>query len=227
MEKQSKAKFIPTSIVLYLTYFIHGIGAAILGQQAIKEVLVGQWGYSDIAANISVVTTVSAALGLGRLIALPFAGPLSDKLGRKIAVLIGTVAYAIFFLGLAMSPSMSVAYAAAIMGGIANSFLDCGVIPAEVEIMSPNTGLATMGTKLFIAGGQKVLPMLVGYIIATAGMEAGHTRTVLMALAVVIVGVGIVSMILPMPAEEKKTAERKRLLLTISRAQSGRLRVLR
>ena len=204
MENQSKAKFIPTSIVLYLTYFIHGIGAAILGQQAIKEVLVTQWGYSDVAASIGIVTTVSAALGLGRLIALPFAGPLSDKLGRKIAVLLGTITYAVFFIGLAFSPSMPVAYAAAICGGIANSFLDCGVIPAEVEILAPRTGLATMGTKLFIAGGQKVLPMLVGFIIATAGMEAGHTRTVLTALAIFIVAVGVISMILPMPAEEKK-----------------------
>ena len=221
MENQSKAKFIPTSIVLYLTYFIHGIGAAILGQQAIKEVLVTQWGYSDVAASIGVVTTVSAALGLGRLIALPFAGPLSDKLGRKIAVLLGTITYAIFFMGLAFSPSMGVAYAAAICGGIANSFLDCGVIPAEVEILAPRTGLATMGTKLFIAGGQKVLPMLVGFIIATAGMEAGHTKTVLSALAIFIVAVGIISMILPMPVEEKKaeTGKKSSLLEDIKSAK--------
>lgn len=213
MENQSKAKFIPTAIVLYLTYFIHGIGAAILGQQAIKEVLVTQWGYSDIGASIGVVTTVSAALGLGRLIALPFAGPLSDKLGRKIAVLIGTVAYAIFFLGLSFSPSMGMAYAAAIMGGIANSFLDCGVIPAEVEIMQPRTGLATMGTKLFIAGGQKVLPMLVGFITATAGAEAGHTKTVLTVLAVFIVVVGVVSLFLPTPEEKKEETGKKSSLI--------------
>ena len=198
MQTQSKAKYYPTAFVMYLTYFIHGIGAAVLGQQAIKEVLVAQWGYSDIAANIGVVTMVSAALGLGRLITLPFAGPMSDKLGRKICTLIGTICYAGFFLGLAFSPSMGVAYAAAILGGVANSFLDCGVIPEEVEIMSPRTGLATMGTKLFIAGGQKVLPLLVGFIVGTVGLESAHTHTVLYGLAIAVVAIGVVSFLLPM-----------------------------
>ncbi len=192
---------------MYLTYFIHGIGAAVLGQQAIKEVLVAQWGYSDIAANIGVVTMVSAALGLGRLITLPFAGPMSDKLGRKICTLIGTICYAGFFLGLAFSPKMGVAYAAAILGGVANSFLDCGVIPEEVEIMAPRTGLATMGTKLFIAGGQKVLPLLVGFIVGTVGLESSHTHTVLFGLAIAVVAIGVVSFILPsISADNASTA---------------------
>ena len=207
MQTQSKAKYYPTAFVMYLTYFIHGIGAAVLGQQAIKEVLISQWGYSDIAANIGVVTMVSAALGLGRLITLPFAGPMSDKLGRKICTLIGTICYAGFFLGLAFSPSMGVAYAAAILGGVANSFLDCGVIPEEVEIMAPRTGLATMGTKLFIAGGQKVLPMLVGFIVGTVGLESSHTHTVLYGLAIAVVAVGVVSFLLPsISADNASTA---------------------
>ena len=209
MQTQSKAKYYPTAFVMYLTYFIHGIGAAVLGQQAIKEVLVAQWGYSDIAANIGVVTMVSAALGLGRLITLPFAGPMSDKLGRKICTLIGTICYAGFFLGLAFSPSMGVAYAAAILGGVANSFLDCGVIPEEVEIMSPRTGLATMGTKLFIAGGQKVLPLLVGFIVGTVGLESAHTHTVLYGLAIAIVAIGVVSFLLPSISADNASAAQK------------------
>ncbi len=212
MEKQSKARYIPAALVLYITYFIHGIGAAVLGQQAIKEVLVGQWGYSDIAANIGVVTTVSAALGLGRLIALPFAGPLSDKVGRKLTVLIGCVTYAMFFLGLGFSSTMGVAYVAAIIGGIANSFLDCGVIPSEVEILAPRTSLATMGTKLFVSLGQYVLPFVVGYIAAASGMEAGRTHQTLIVLAIVILVIGVVSLILPSPQAEKK-AEAKRTSL--------------
>ena len=198
MQTQSKAKYYPTAFVMYLTYFIHGIGAAVLGQQAIKEVLVAQWGYSDIAANIGVVTMVSAALGLGRLITLPFAGPMSDKLGRKICTLIGTICYAGFFLGLA-----------AILGGVANSFLDCGVIPEEVEIMSPRTGLATMGTKLFIAGGQKVLPLLVGFIVGTVGLESAHTHTVLYGLAIAIVAIGVVSFLLPSISADNASAAQK------------------
>ncbi len=218
MENQSKSQYYLTSLVLYVSYFIHGIGAAVLGQQAIKEVLVGQWGYSDIAANIGVVTTVSAALGLGRLIALPFAGPLSDKFGRKFAVLVGCITYAMFFLGLAYSSSMGVAYVAAIIGGIANSFLDCGVIPAQVEIMSPRTGLATMGTKLFVALGQKALPLLVGFISASAAVASGRTRQVLTILAIAIVAVGVISLFLPTPKEEKSEGKKSSLLEDIKNA---------
>ena len=52
-----------------------------------------QWGLNDVMA----VTSIAAALGLGRLISLPFAGPLSDKLGRRLSVLIGCASYVIIF----------------------------------------------------------------------------------------------------------------------------------
>ena len=94
-------KFLPSAFVLYLTYFVHGIGCSVLGQAVIKESLAGQWGYSDLAAGIGAVTMVSASLGLGRLITLPFSGPLSDKLGRRPSTIIGIICYAIFFFGIA------------------------------------------------------------------------------------------------------------------------------
>ncbi|MEQ2942248.1 MFS transporter, partial [Gemmiger formicilis] len=89
-------------------------------QQLVKESLAGQWGMDSVMG----VTAVAAALGLGRLISLPFAGPLSDKFGRKISVVIGCASYVIFFVGIAFSPNMTIAYVAAVLGGIANSFLD-------------------------------------------------------------------------------------------------------
>ena len=85
-------KYIPSALVLYLNYFIHGIGCSILSQQVVKEMLASQWGLKDVMA----VTSIAAALGLGRLISLPFAGPLSDKLGRRLSVIIGCASYVIF-----------------------------------------------------------------------------------------------------------------------------------
>ena len=63
-------------------------------------------------------------------VSLPFARPLSDKLGRRISVLIGAASYVIFFIGIAFSPNIQVAYVAAVLGGIANSFLDTATYPA-------------------------------------------------------------------------------------------------
>ena len=75
----SKAKYYPTAFVLYLNYFVQGISTGVLGQQVVKEALVQQWG-GDVLTDIGLVATVIAAAGLGRLIILPFAGPISDKL---------------------------------------------------------------------------------------------------------------------------------------------------
>ena len=187
-------KLYPSAFILYLNYFIHGIGCSILGQQVMKEALAAQWGTADDA-----VTLVAAALGLGRLITLPFSGPISDKMGRRVSSLIGIFSYAVFFFGVAYSPNMQVAYAAAILGGAANSFLDTGVIPACVEILEPRSGLATMLTKFFISISQLLLPFMLGFV-AAANMSY---NTILIAAAVVILVIGVLTFKIPMPAQEK------------------------
>lgn len=112
-------KYLPSVVILYLNYFIQGIGCSLLSQQVVKEMLAAQWGVGDVMT----VTAVAAALGLGRLVSFPFAGPLSDKLGRRISVLIGAASYVIFFIGIAFSSNIQVAYVAAVLGGIAIGIL--------------------------------------------------------------------------------------------------------
>lgn len=157
-------KYLPSAIILYLNYFIHGIGCSILSQQVVKERLAKQWGMADVMS----VTAIAAALGLGRLISLPFAGPLSDKLGRRISVVIGCFSYVIFFVGIAFSPNVMVAYVAAILGGIANSFLDTATYPAVAEIINKYTGIATMGIKFFISVAQLLMPFFLGCVAGSA-----------------------------------------------------------
>ena len=153
-------KYIPSALVLYLNYFIHGIGCSILSQQVVKEMLASQWGLKDVMA----VTSIAAALGLGRLISLPFAGPLSDKLGRRLSVIIGCASYVIFLVGIAFSPNTTIAYVAAVLGGIANSFLDTATYPAVTEIIYKYTGIATMGIKFFISVAQLLMPFFLGVV---------------------------------------------------------------
>ena len=54
-------KYLPSALILYLNYFIHGVGCSILGQAVIKEALAAAWGVEAMA-----ITAISAALGLGR-----------------------------------------------------------------------------------------------------------------------------------------------------------------
>ena len=189
-------KLYSSAFILYLNYFIHGIGCSILGQQVIKESLAMQWN-----SSVDSVTMIAAALGLGRLITLPFSGPISDKLGRRICSLIGVASYAIFFIGLAFSPNVQVAYIVAILGGVANSFLDTRVIPACVEILAPKSGLATMLTKLFISAAQLLLPITLG-LFATNNISYS-TFMIGCAVALVVIGLLVTRIKLPEIKVEK------------------------
>lgn len=54
-------KYLPSALILYLNYFIHGIGCSILSQQVVKEMLADQWGMNDAMK----VTAIAAAIGIG------------------------------------------------------------------------------------------------------------------------------------------------------------------
>lgn len=189
-------KYYPTAFVLYISYFVHGIGVSILGQY--KQNFAGAWGAStltDGSFDVSSVLLVIAALGLGRLISLPISGPLSDKLGRKVCSLIGIACYVVYFLGIVFAPNMYMAYVFALVGGAANSFLDTGVIPACLEILVESSGLATILTKLFVSLGQYVLPVMMGFVAANA---LPYT-TVFFIMAALILIDGILIALMPMP----------------------------
>jgi MFS family permease len=162
-------KYIPTALALYFTYFVHGIGVSILGQY--KQNFAGAWGAEKLATgafDVSIVLAVIAALGLGRLITLPIAGPLSDKFGRKISGLIGILLYIAYFVGIVMAPTMQIAYIFALLGGAANSFLDTCVTPTLLEIFTESGDVANMFTKFSISIGQFVLPFIIGFVAASA-----------------------------------------------------------
>ena len=210
----SDKKYIPSAIVLYMNYFLHGIGCSILGQVAIKEALSASWNVEVMA-----ITAISAALGLGRLIALPFAGPLSDKLGRRVSTAIGGFSYAVYLIGLAMAfnagggAGYRIAYICAIIGGIANSFLDTGIYPAVAEIINKAPGVATMGIKFAISGSQFLLPFFLG-------ITVGQTATGMVSYNTLFYAVGICYLVLmalilffPLPDTDKKTEEKKEGLL--------------
>ena len=185
-------KYLPSALILYMNYFIHGIGCSILSQQVVKEMLAAQWGVNDVMT----VTAVAAALGLGRLISLPFAGPLSDKLGRRISVLIGVASFVLFFGGSSFAPNIQIAYIAAVLGGIANSFLDTATYPAVTEIIHKYTGIATMGIKFFISVAQLLMPFFLGL---AAGTQMSYLSLPL-AAGVAIAVLGILAIFAPLPA---------------------------
>lgn len=204
-------KYLPSALVLYLNYFIHGVGCSILGQAVIKEALAASWGVEVMA-----ITAISAALGLGRLIALPFAGPLSDKLGRRISVIIGGASYAIYLFGLVLAfgaganGGYQIAYICAIVGGIANSFLDTGIYPAVAEVIYQAPGVATMGIKFFIAISQMLLPFFIGVAVTTTatGMTSYNPLFIVCGAAYVVLL--ILMIFCPLPDTDKSAGAQKK-----------------
>lgn len=205
-------KYLPSALILYLNYFIHGVGCSILGQAVIKEALAAAWGVEAMA-----ITAISAALGLGRLIALPFAGPLSDKLGRRISTAIGSASYAIYLIGLALAfnagthGGYTIAYVCAIIGGIANSFLDTGIYPAVSEIIYKAPGVATMGIKFFIAIAQMLLPFVLG--VAVTSTAAGFTsyNPLFYGCGIAYIVLFVLVFLFPLPDADQKASGKKRV----------------
>ena len=207
-------KYLPSALILYLNYFIHGVGCSILGQAVIKDALATAWGVEAMA-----ITAISAALGLGRLIALPFAGPLSDKLGRRISTAIGSCSYAIYLIGLALAfnagtnGGYTIAYICAIIGGIANSFLDTGIYPAVAEIIYKAPGVATMGIKFFIAIAQMILPFVLGVAVTTTASGLTSYNPLFIGCGIIYIVLFVLVLLFPLPDGDAKAEGRKEGLI--------------
>ena len=200
MNTLDSRRYYPTALALYITYFVLGIAATIMGQY--KQSFAALWGAEKLADgsyDVSSVVAVIAAIGLGRLVAFPVAGPLSDRLGRRLSGLIGCGLYAVFFLGNTFAPNLYVGYVLAVISGMANSFLDTSITPSCMEIFKEKGTIANIFTKLSISIAQFLLPFAIGFV---AARELPF-RTIFLATAVIILVDGAFLAFLPFPPFEK------------------------
>lgn len=151
-------KYLPTLAVIYLNYLIHGIALIILAQNI--TYLKAQMNTDD-----SGVMFVVSGLGIGKLITQYFAGILSDKFGRRPFMFMSILSYILFFGGILFSPNIYVGFAFSFICGFGNTCLDSGGTPALMEILYKMTGTASIITKLFIAAGQFILPMVITIVV--------------------------------------------------------------
>ena len=207
-------KYYPTALALYITYFVLGIAATIMGQY--KQDFAALWGAAQLAdgsLDVSGVVSVIAAIGLGRLIAFPIAGPLSDRLGRRLSGLIGCGLYAAFFLGITYAPNLYVGYVLAAVSGMANSFLDTSITPSCMEIFKEKGAIANIFTKLSISIAQFLLPFAIRFTAA----RALPFHTIFLAAAAIIVIDGLFLVFLPFPPfvpAAKRAEKTEKLRLT-------------
>ncbi|MDO4680759.1 MAG: MFS transporter [Aerococcus sp.] len=202
--QNSNRKYYLTAFALYFAYFNLGIASSIMGHY--KTAFAEAWGAPTLASgavDVSMVVSVIAAYGLGRLIAYPFAGPVSDRLGRRISGFIGIALYSVFFFGMISVHSMWAAYAIGIINGIANSFLDTCVSPSVMEIFPNSASIANLFTKFAITIAQFILPFIIG-IVASAHMTY---EIIFIACGIMMIIDAILVLILPFPKQDKSDAK--------------------
>lgn len=139
-------------------------------------------------------------------VSLPFAGPLSDKLGRRISVLIGAASYVIFFIGIAFSPNVQVAYVAAgtslsyaalpVAGGIAIGILGVLAIFAPMP-----AGNAAAKSESFISSLKNanfsvesialilIASSLCNYTILSAAAKMSSMQVIMLNIVITVIGV--------------------------------------
>ena len=196
----SMKKYYPTAFALYMTYFVLGVAGSIMGQY--KQELAGLWGSAVLADgtyDVSGVLAVIAALGLGRLISYPFAGPISDRFGRRVPALVGCALYFIFFAAVCFTHNYVLAYILGIVSGAANGFLDVSITPSCMEIFKEKGTIANIFTKLSISIAQFLLPFAIGFVAA----ESLPFSTIFLFCAGLIAVVGIALIFLPFPPYER------------------------
>ena len=196
----SMKKYYPTAFALYMTYFVLGVASSIMSHY--KQELAALWGSSLLADgtyDVSGVLAVIAALGLGRLITYPFAGPISDRYGRRVPALIGCACYLVFFGAVCFTRSYVLAYILGIVAGAANGFLDVSITPSCMEIFKEKGTIANIFTKLSISIAQFLLPFAIGYV-AAANLPFS---TIFIVCAVLIAVVGAAIVFLPFPPYER------------------------
>ena len=196
----SMKKYYPTAFALYMTYFVLGVAGSIMGQY--KQELAGLWNaqlLTDGTYDVSGVLAVIAALGLGRLISYPFAGPISDRFGRRVPALVGCALYFIFFAAVCYTHSYVLAYILGIVSGAANGFLDVSITPSCMEIFKEKGTIANIFTKLAISIAQFLLPFAIGFVAA----RNLPFHTIFIATAVIIIADGIFLCFLPFPPFER------------------------
>ena len=129
-------------------------------------------------------------------VSLPFARPLSDKLVRRISVLIGAASYVIFFIGIAFSPNIQVAYVAAVLGGIAIGILGVLAIFAPMP-----AGNAAAKSESFISSLKnanfsvesialiRIASSLCNYTILSAAAKMSSMQVIMMNIVITVIGV--------------------------------------
>lgn len=157
MFKNNKYNF--TAILLWMTYFCHGIQAIIISQNA--DFFANKW-----SVEAAAVFAVIAWTGLGKISFLTFSGSLSDKVGRKPLIVLGLIGYVIMFGSFLVATNLWMANILAFIGGAMTSLYDGAINPALFEMYPEDKSTASILSKAFISVSSMLYPLFVAFLVS-------------------------------------------------------------
>jgi len=175
---KSPRSYLPTASAFYLSYFVHGMAVIALAQHS--AALQAQWqvGESQVLLAIS-------GIGIGKVLGAGVGGALSDRFGRRPIASLGTLCFIAYFIGILFSPGWQVGFGLAVLMGLANAMLDGGSYPTLMESYPQRAGSMVLLVKIFVSGGQLVLPLAIAALLAH-GLYWGWTLIACAALMAVV-----------------------------------------
>ncbi len=190
-------RYLSTALAVYLSYFIHGMAVIMISQH--KPFFLEHWS-NETGAGVAYAIS---AIGLGKLLTQYLGGWLADRSGRRPSLIIAMLMYAAFFFGLAFAPSWIVASLLGFLFGCANSVVDGGAYPTLMEVFPRVAGSANVAVKAFIAGGQYLLPVIIGMIIT----RSLQWNIALLVAAAIILALFVLMLLVPFPDYKAIAAE--------------------
>ena len=149
----SKLVVIRMQVTIYLMYVVQGFALIILAQT--MSSLTSIW-----HTNLAGATAVVSAIGIGKLIAYPFLGELSDRWPRKTLLLLAMAAYGVFFTLVPVSTQIWQGIVLTSFAGIANAMLDAVAYPTLLALHDGRSS-GNVLIKAMISIGEGILPIII------------------------------------------------------------------
>ena len=180
-------KYFPMTAALFISFLGHGMGGMIISQN--RGALESQW------TDPAFFGLVMSMVGWGRLTTFFIAGKLSDVLGRKFFVVLGSLVYVAGLVGMAFATTLMWASIFAFMFGAANSFLDVGIYPALIEAFPEEAKKVNTALVIFLRIAQLILPMIMLGIFSATGLGVNFRLSFFMVAAIFALNLILVLMV--------------------------------
>lgn len=152
-----KTNYAAMAAGLYFNFAVLGIATIIISQYS-------NWFSQAWNTNVQGVSLVLSMVGIGRIVTILFAGVISDKIGRKKAIMISMISNILFLLGIGFATNIIVASIAALFFGVTNSFGDAASYPAMTEAFPKRAATMNSLLKAAMSVAQFLFPFWVAAV---------------------------------------------------------------